>query len=84
VLADASRRSGAVVLVGPASEDDDELWVTIYEIAVVDGELKLESSFVAPLSGFETAYEDAQASVTLDGDEVIGFFSTEEIVDELP
>lgn len=84
ILADASRRSGAVVMVGPASDTDDELWVTVYEVAVIDRELKVESSFVAPLDGFEVAYEDARASVSMDGDEVVGFFTVEEIMDELP
>ncbi len=84
LLSDASRRSGAVVLVGPASEDDDEPWVTVFEVQVVGGELEIDVSFFAPVAGFETAYEDALASVTLDGDELIGYFTTDEIVAELP
>lgn len=84
ILADASRRSGAVVLVGPASEDDDEPWVTVFEVQVIDRELEVDVSFFAPVDGFGTAYEDALASVTLDGDEAIGYFSTDEIVAALP
>lgn len=84
ILADASRRSGAVVMVGPASEDDDEPWITVFEVQVVGGELEIDVSFFAPVAGFETAYEDAIASVSLDGDELIGYFTTEEIVAELP
>lgn len=84
ILADASRRSGAVVMVGPASENDDEPWVTVFEVQVVGRELEIDVSFFAPVDGFGTAYEDAIASVTLDGDEVMGYFTTEEIVAELP
>ncbi len=71
-------------MVGPASEDDDEPWVTVFEVQVVGGELEIDVSFFAPVAGFETAYEDALASVTLDGDEPIGYFTTDEIVAELP
>jgi hypothetical protein len=84
VLADSTRRSGAVVLVGPLSDDDPALWVTVYEIAVIDGALQIETSLMAPLEDIETVYDDAQNAITLDGEAVVGFFTTEEIVAALP
>jgi hypothetical protein len=84
VLADSRRNSGAVVYVGPQDANDPELWVTIYEVVNVDDEIRLEPTLVAPVSEFEDLYDDAQVSITLDGDQIIGFFSTEEIAGELP
>lgn len=84
VLVDSRGNSGAVVYLGPQEEGDPELWVTIYEVVNVDDEIRLEPTLVAPLSDFEDVYDDAVQSITLDGDEVLGYFSTKEIVDELP
>lgn len=84
LLVDGGRSSGAVVYVGPWSEDDPGLRVIIYEIVNIDGDVRIDPSFAAPLADFEDRYEDATQSITVNGDPVFGYFSTDEIMDELP
>jgi hypothetical protein len=84
VLAESGRSSGAVVLVGPYSDDDPEEWVTLMEIVVIGRDVEVEATLVAPVADFEAVYEDALTAVDLDGLPVLGYFSTEEIVAALP
>lgn len=84
VLADSGRRSGAVVLIGPASMNDATPWVTVREVFQLGDGVMVEVSFGVPLATFEDAYDDATRHVSVDGDEVLGYFSTEEIQAALP
>lgn len=85
VLAESSRNSGAVVLVGPSPiEGDPELWVSVIELAFVGRELEVESQVIAPLSHFPTVYANAQQGIVMEGNGVVGYFSLEDLLDVLP
>jgi hypothetical protein len=83
VLSDNGRRSGAVVLVAPYSERDDEEWVTVLEVAIIGSELQVNTVLAAPLDDFEDVYDDAQERIARGGDPAVGYFATDEILDAL-
>ncbi len=79
---DATR--GGVVLIGPAANDDPEIWITVMEATFVNNQVEIDVSFAAPAASLEAMYTDAQGSVTVNGVPALGLFTAPEILGAIP
>lgn len=85
LLADSSRKGGAVVTYGPLQSNENVDVVIVREVVSFDGgDTLVLMTLVSPVDDFAEIYDSAQEAVQLDGGQSMGFFTTDEILDELP
>ena len=85
LLADSSRKGGAVVTYGPLKSNENVDVVIVREVVSFDGgDTLVLLTLVSPADDFAEIYDSVQEAVQLDGGQSMGFFTTDEVLDELP